>query len=85
MKILYSADFRKEFYKLPAEIQAICVKQEKIFIENRRDYRLHIKKLKGDRFVFSFRITRNYRVLFMLVDSQTALFATIGHRKDIYR
>ena len=33
----------------------------------------------------SFRITRNYRVLFVFVQPETVLFATIGDRKDIYR
>lgn len=37
MKILYSEEFRKDFYKLPARIQAVYQKQEKIFIENQRD------------------------------------------------
>ncbi len=34
---------------------------------------------------FSFRITRRYRVLFAFVEPGTALFATIGHRRDVYR
>jgi len=35
--------------------------------------------------LFSFRITRVYRVLFVFIKPDTVLFATIGHRKAIYR
>lgn len=85
MKIIYSDEFRKRFYKLPPDIQKLCEKQEKIFKGNWHDSRLQTKKLKGFPFSFSFRITRNYRTLFLFVDQETALFATIGHRKDVYR
>ncbi|KKS94437.1 MAG: hypothetical protein UV70_C0001G0051 [Parcubacteria group bacterium GW2011_GWA2_43_13] len=34
---------------------------------------------------FSFRITREYRVIFVFIESGVALFVTIGHRKDVYR
>lgn len=84
MKIVYAEEFYKKFKKLPAEIKDNYKKQEAIFKQNWRDSRLHIKKLKGHPMPFSFRITRNYRVLFAFVDKDTALFATIGHRKDSY-
>lgn len=85
MKILYANEFRKKFLQLPKNIQQLYHKQEKIFRENWRDPRLHIKKLSDHPLPFSFRITRNYRVLFIFVDQNTVLFATIGDRKDIYR
>ncbi|MBU1160167.1 hypothetical protein KKD04_03255 [Patescibacteria group bacterium] len=85
MKIIYSEEFRKRFYKLPDRIKKLYRKQENIFKNNWRDKRLQTKKLKGFPFSFSFRITRSYRALFLFVDQETVLFATIGHRKDIYR
>lgn len=85
MKIVYAEEFWKQFQKLPAEIQDQYRKQEALFRENWQDARLHAKKLHGHPVTFSFRITRNYRVLFLFVDDQVALFATIGHRKDAYR
>jgi len=84
MKIVYADEFRKQFHKLPAEIQEIYRQKERIFRINWRDHRLHLKKLKDHPFPFSFRITRRYRVLFAFVDPDIALFATIGHRKDSY-
>jgi len=75
MKILFSQEFKKNFRKLPIQIQNLYHKQEEIFESNWKDSCLHTKKLRGDKITFSFRITRQYRVLFV----------TIDHRKDIYR
>ena len=85
MKVVYADEFRKQFEKLPLDIQRLYYKQEARFEKNWQDPRLHIKKLSGHPLPFSFRITRRYRVLFTFVDIDTALFATIGHRRDTYR
>jgi mRNA-degrading endonuclease RelE of RelBE toxin-antitoxin system len=85
MRILYSPQFHKKFHRLPANIQSLFRKQEKIFLQNWKDSRLQTKKLKGYSFGFSFRITRRYRVIFIFVKQETVLLAEIGHRKDIYR
>ena len=85
MKILYTEEFRKQFRKLPSDAQHFYKKQERIFLNNWKDARLHVKKLVGHELSFSFRITRRYRVIFNFVAEGTALFLTIGHRKDIYR
>lgn len=84
MKIIYAKEFAKEFNKLPVNIQRLYRKQEEIFKKDWRDPRLKVKKLKDHPLPFSFRITRSYRVLFLFVESDTALFATIGNRKDVY-
>ena len=85
MKIIYADEFRKKFKKLPKRIQHLFFIQEKIFVKNWRDSRLHIKKLTDHPYPFSFRITRNYRVLFVFTSEDMVLLATIGHRKDSYR
>lgn len=84
MTILYASEFTKHFRKLPQNAQLLFKKQELFFKANWKDPRLHTKKLKGHKIAFSFRITRRYRVLFTFVDAETVLFATIGHRKDVY-
>ncbi len=85
MKILYTDEFRKQFGKLTEEARKLYRKQEQIFLRNWKDPRLHVKKLADHPLAFSFRITRRYRVIFNFVAEETALFLTIGHRKDIYR
>lgn len=84
MKIFYTKEFLKILKKLPQSTQNLYKKQEKIFFVNWKDPRLHSKKLKGDNSVFSFRVTRKYRVLFVFTSKDSVLFVSIGHRKDIY-
>ncbi len=50
------------------------------------DSRLHSKKLAGELFgCFSFRIGKDWRVLYQFLDSQSIKLINVGHRKDIYR
>ena len=85
MKIYYSSDFQKAYKRLPLSIHRTYQRQEDLFRSNWHDPRLHIKKLKEHTMTFSFRITRRYRVLFMFMDNDTALFSDVDHRKDVYR
>lgn len=84
MRVVYADEFRKRFRKLPKPIQKLYIRQEAIFRKNWRDPRLHLKKLADHPYPFSFRITRGYRVIFTFVETDTVLFATIGHRKEVY-
>jgi mRNA-degrading endonuclease RelE of RelBE toxin-antitoxin system len=84
MKIVYSRKFKKHFKDLPREIQKLYEKQEALFEKNWRDPRLKVKKLVQRELVFSFRITRGYRILFTFIKTDVVLFARIGHRKNIY-
>lgn len=47
MRIVYAEEFRKQFSKLPREIQRLYRTQENRFRKNWRDRRLQIKKLTG--------------------------------------
>ncbi|OGL67634.1 hypothetical protein A3B21_01425 [Candidatus Uhrbacteria bacterium RIFCSPLOWO2_01_FULL_47_24] len=84
MNIIRTDDFESSFLKLPLEIQRLYSTQAKRFRENWRDPRLHIKKVRGLAHVFSFRITRRYRVLFYFQNAETAIFFDVDHRKDVY-
>ena len=84
MKVVYSEKFFKNFKDLPKNIQNLFRKQELLFKKNWRDPRLNTKKLVNRDFLFSFRITRKYRVLFIFMNTDTVLFTRIGHRKNIY-
>jgi len=80
MKIEKTKEFIKEYEKLPVRIQSLYKKQEKIFISDWLDSRLHIKRIKEMKGVYSFRITRKYRVLFYF-SKEIAIFFAIGHKK----
>ncbi len=79
-----SKDFTKELEKLPLKIKKLYHKQETIFKQNWLDPRLHVKRNRELKAVYSFRITRRYRTFFYFRDNE-AIFFAIGHRKDIYR
>lgn len=76
-------NFQKKLEKLPKNLIKIYRKQKHIFSLNWLDSRLHTKKLAGSE-DYSFRITRNYRVIFYFYEDETVVFADIGHRKDVY-
>lgn len=83
--IHYSSEFIKGFKNLPKNIKKLAVGQELIFRNNPKDPRLHLKILKGRlKGLCSFRVTRNYRVLFAWKDKENVLFYEIGDRKFIY-
>jgi mRNA-degrading endonuclease RelE of RelBE toxin-antitoxin system len=69
---------------LPSDIKRLYQKQKSIFKENWLDPRLHIKRLRELSGVYSFRITRRFRVLFYFRNDE-AVFFKIGHRKSIYK
>ncbi|MBI2057439.1 MAG: type II toxin-antitoxin system RelE/ParE family toxin [Candidatus Yanofskybacteria bacterium] len=83
MVIFKTKDFEKELKKLPSEIKSLFKKQKTTLEDNWLDPRLHTKKIKEIPGVYSFRITRQYRVLFYF-SKNNAIFFSIGHRKDIY-
>lgn len=85
MEIIKTGDFNRAFGRLPKQIQQIYTKQEKIFRENWRDPRLHIKKVRLLPYALSFRVTRSYRVFFYFQEAEKAIFFEIDHRKDAYK
>ena len=84
MIIIETEDFKKDLKNLPSEIKRLYQRQKAIFKENWFDPRLHTKRIRELPGVYSFRITRRYRVLFYFRNGE-AIFFKIGHRKEIYR
>ena len=85
MNTICTNNFKRSFAKIPSGIKELFAVQEKRFGENWRDARLHIKRLHAFNGVFSFRVTRNWRVLFYFQNPATAIFFEIDNRKDVYR
>ena len=83
MIICKTENFFNHLAKLPGDIKKVYGKQEAIFKINWLDSRLHSKRIKELKGVYSFRVTRRYRVLFYFRNKE-AVFFSIGHRKDIY-
>lgn len=86
IEVLVTKEFERRYRDLPASIQQRAEKQERLFRENPFHPSLHTEKLqpKGKE-VWSYRIDRQYRILFRFLSGNKALFLTVGPHSWIYR
>ncbi|PIQ68735.1 MAG: hypothetical protein COV91_02550 [Candidatus Taylorbacteria bacterium CG11_big_fil_rev_8_21_14_0_20_46_11] len=86
MRIFEGPRFEKGLARIPRSVQAKLASLLEILRGDPFDVRLHTKPLEEPlRGFFSFRIARDWRVLFRFLDSQEILLLGVKHRKDIYR
>ncbi len=86
MRIGYGRNFLVCVQSLPQKIQMKLDALLTVLEQNPYDQRLHTKKLHGNLVGFlSFRITRDWRVMFQFSDPETIVLLRTKHRKDIYR
>ena len=84
--IHYSKSFLKGVKQLPVSQQRLLAKKLSLLQHNPFDSRLHTKQLSTPlQGVFSFRISRDYRVLFHFQDASTVIVLRAKHRKEVYR
>jgi addiction module RelE/StbE family toxin len=84
--IVYSDGFFKSAKKLPVNIKKKLAKLLSFLEQYPYHPLLHSKHLTGELAGFlSFRITRDYRVIFRFLDSNTVQLIRAANRKDIYR
>lgn len=77
--IYYDKQFAKLFKKLPLKIKKKAVKTEQQFRKNPLHPSLRLHKLKGklDGY-WSISITRQYRIIFIVIDDGDILFISVG-------
>lgn len=86
MKVIYSKHFLKSASHLPESIQNKLDELLPILAENPFHPLLHSKPLMGRLHeAHSFRITRDWRVIFVFESEDIIRLVTVGHRKEIYR
>ena len=86
IEILVTEEFIKRYNELPISIQKKAEKKEKIFRQNPFHPSLHTEKLEPkNRQVWSFRIDKEYRILFKFINGNKILFMTCGHHNWIYQ
>ena len=86
LKLVYTKHFLKSAKKLPFLIQNNLSGKLEILQENPFHSFLHTKSLTGVLSGFySFRITRDWRVIFCFIEPKIIKLVEIAHRKDIYR
>ncbi len=77
MKIEFSHKFRKEFKKLPKNIQKIWRNKLDLFVQDLRHPSLRIKKLQGTENIWELSINMQFRATFEYI-SEGILFRRIG-------
>lgn len=86
LHILYGSHFLKAARALPAEQQKKLATLIELLAENPFDPRLHSKPLGNELAgLYSFRITRDWRVMFRFSSPEEIVLVDTGHRKNIYR
>jgi len=86
LKLVYTKRFLKSAKKLPFYIQNNLSGKLETLQENPFHSFLHTKSLTGILSGFySFRITRNWRVIFCFIEPKIIKLVEIAHRKDIYK
>lgn len=86
MEIVYSNNFIKSAKLTPKPIKNKLADLLEIIKENPFDSKLHAKPLMGElKGFYSFRITRDWRVIFNFLNSQKIFLIDVAHRKDIYK
>jgi len=86
IEVFITKEFRENYQKLPTPIQKKAEKQEKLFRRNPFHPSLNTEKLEPkNKQVWSFRIDRKYRIIFRFIDSDRALFLTVGPHDWIYK
>lgn len=85
-QIIYGDHFLKSAKKLPKKQQEKLARLLEIFKENPFHKFLRAKPLAGQLTGFySFRITRDWRVIFQFITSEKIKLVEVGQRKNIYR
>ena len=86
IRLVYSKNFLKSVKKIPRETQEKLSGLLSLMQSNPYNPQLHSKHLTGKLAGFlSFRITRDWRVIFCFLDANTIQLIRVAHRKDIYR
>jgi plasmid maintenance system killer protein len=86
MEIQVTDEFKKLYAGLPLGIKKKAEKQEQFFKSNPFYSSLNTEKLEPKtNQVWSFRVDRNYRILFKFLGKQKAIFLTVGPHDWIYK
>ncbi len=84
--IVYSKHFLRSSRRLPQRTQKKLARKLEILRQNPFHSLLRTKALGGKLLGFySFRITRDYRVIFQFKEQNVVKLIEVGHRKEIYK
>ena len=86
MKVLLGKRFLKSVNTLPVDVQKKLDRLLELVKNDPYHSLLHTKRLSGDMTGYlSFRITRDWRVIFQFVSPNEIQLIELGNRKNIYK
>ncbi len=86
MQVVYTDRFLDQAKELPKETQTKLARLLELLEVNPFNPLLHTKRLIGRlSHEYSFRITRDWRVIFIFLDADSIKLVRVRHRKDVYR
>ncbi len=77
MRISFTAPFKKDYKKLPANIQEQVDTQIERLLQNPGHPSLYMKKMEGHASVWEIRISKGYRIT-LQIDADTYLLRRVG-------
>ena len=86
IQLFYGDHFLRSARKLPHIQQSKLAKLLELMQDNPFHPQLHTKPLTGKLSgLYSFRITRDWRVIFQFRSPEEVVLVNVGHRKEIYQ
>lgn len=86
IRVIYHNNFSKSAKKLPESQRKKLARLIEILRKNPFDPLLHAKRLTKELVGFlSFRITRDWRVIFQFLAPDVIQLLRVKHRKDVYK
>lgn len=80
MKIRLTDRFKKDYQKLPPEIQRRVDQKLRLLVQDFRHPSLRVHKLRGVEGLWEFSVTMNYRVIFEIEEGYIILLGVGPHR-----
>ena len=80
MKIRRTDRFKKDYQKLPPEIQERVAQKLRLLVQNPRHPSLRVHKVRGVEGLWEFSVTMNYRVIFEIEGEYYVLLGVGPHR-----
>lgn len=77
MQIYFTKNFKKDYKKLPVNIQKSIDKQIRWLLENPDHPSLNLKKMQDPRDIWEIRVTRGYR-LTLQIEDETYILRRVG-------
>ena len=82
--LLRTERFKKDFKRLPREIQTRTAKVLELFLSNPRHHSLHVKKMEGTPSVWELRVSQTCRITFQF-EQEGVLLRRIGTHNVLNR